>query len=717
MEKDKTNKKELLSAGDKVAKVALAAIKKKYGSVITPLSKGCGEIKTVSTGSLGLDLALGRGGMALGRVYEIFGPNSGGKSTLGVHVIIQGQRRGMKCAYLDAEMAVDPVLFTNYGVDAKKLDLVQVYGGEPNLDILERLIRTGIYDIIVVDSVSALIPMSEAEADIDKDQMALQARLMSKALRKITPIAAENKTLLIFINQLRMKLGSYGCFHGDTLVNFVNGESIPIRKVVDEKIKGNVFSLNESTGDIEEKPIVNWYDNGEVETDTDFIYIQTSSVSDKDKIDFTCTPVHKLYTKDGWRKAKELSIGDKLVSKYTQTINGTYGDFLLGVLVGDSYISIKYKNTGSLKLQDNENRAYIKWKLDKLSNFIEFNECDVAKGYEYSSNYMYEFAKIKKTIGDRYITYFLDNYTDLGFAVWMMDNGSLDLNNGHRRYGVSIKRIKNDFKKCEEVKNKLIELGFDCNYFLDSGFFQFETHITNKIAATICNYVPQCMEYKLPVKYRGRYKEFTLENCPTIVKDFVEVKEIRKASKHQMRKKRKFDISVEGNNNYMVGGKSNGIIAHNSPQTTTGGGALAFWATGRISVRGPESKARRLINDEGDVYGHVALHEVVKNKLGEPFKKANLNLIYGKGYDVYNEILELAVSLNIIEKAGSWFKYNNENIAQGVVNSVEVLKKDTKLFNTIRDSIFDIVGLKEQYELHSNPGPLYSNEVVSSESV
>ena len=361
IKKDSKDDKLSTAVEKQATDAALAKIKKKYGSVLSPLSEANNCIKTVSTGSLSLDLALGRGGMALGRVYEVYGPNSSGKSTLGVHVAIQAQRRGLKCAYLDAEVAVDPKLFTNYGIDSNKLDLVQVYGGEPNLDILQKLIETGAYSVIVIDSVSALIPMVEAEAEISDNQMALQARLMSKALRKIAPKAAENDTLLIFVNQLRMKLGAYG-----------------------------------------------------------------------------------------------------------------------------------------------------------------------------------------------------------------------------------------------------------------------------------------------------------------------------------------------------------------NPETTTGGEALGFWTTGRISIRGPEAKKRRLTDSNGEVYGHIAEHEVQKNKLGQPFKKASLNLIHGKGYDFYNEVLEMAVSLDIVEKAGSWFKYKGENLAQGSEKTLMILKENNNLFSEVRDTIIETVGLKEQYELHSNPGPLYTNKIVSS---
>jgi len=187
------------------------AITKKYGDVVKKASEGEGEIiPTVSTGSIKLDVALGRGGMALGRTYEIFGPNSGGKSTLAANVIAQAQNRGMKCLYVDAEHAVDPVLFKNYGVKTDELLLIKGYNGEENLDILEMYMQSGEFSVAVVDSVSSLIPGVEAEAEISHIHMAPLARLMSKATRRLTPIAGRTDCLLIFVNQLRNKLTGYG---------------------------------------------------------------------------------------------------------------------------------------------------------------------------------------------------------------------------------------------------------------------------------------------------------------------------------------------------------------------------------------------------------------------------------------------------------------------------------------------------------------------------
>ena len=337
--------------------LATKAIIKKYGQVVTTLNEHEDlEIPTISTGFLSLDIALGRGGMGLGRIYEVYGPHSGGKSTLAINVVIQAQRRGMKCVYIDAEHAVDPMLFKNYGVNLNDLIIAQGFDGEENLDILDRYVKSEAIGVAVVDSVTALVPRAEAEADIDKDSMALQARLMSKALRKITPTANQTGTLIIFINQLRSKLGTYG-----------------------------------------------------------------------------------------------------------------------------------------------------------------------------------------------------------------------------------------------------------------------------------------------------------------------------------------------------------------NPETTTGGEALAFYATGRIAVRGPESKKRRIVDEvTGETIGHKAEFEVVKNKLSAPFRRAEVKLIYGKGYDVHLEILEMATSLGVIDRSGAWYKYGGSNFAQGEIAAVDYIKNNNDFYNNIREQVIDMVGLKEVYERHSQPGPLNS---------
>lgn len=357
--KEKKKKEVVVDDTDASLDLAIKAIEKKYGSVITNLEDhGDMMIPTVSTGSLSLDLALGCGGMGLGRIYEVFGPAGGGKSTLAVNVVIQAQRRGMPCLYIDCEHAVDPQLFEKYGVNTKKLKIVQGYDGEGNLDILERLVKTGTFGVAVVDSVAALIPRGEANADIDTQQMGAHGKLMSKALRRITPIANQTSTLVIFINQLRMKIGGFG-----------------------------------------------------------------------------------------------------------------------------------------------------------------------------------------------------------------------------------------------------------------------------------------------------------------------------------------------------------------NPEVTTGGESLNFYSSGRLSVRGPESKSRRIVDDStGEIVGHKTLFEIVKNKLAAPFKKSEIRLIYGEGYDNHWEILDMATDLGIIDKSGMWYKYNESIIAQGELKAVEYLKdKDNKdTYSEICDKVVELVGLKDVYKCHGHKGPLHS---------
>ena len=165
------------------------------------------EIPAISTGSLGLDIALGIGGLQRGRIVEVYGPESSGKTTLAQHVVAQAQKAGGKCAYIDAEHALDPIYAKKLGVDIDNLLISQPDTGEQALEIADTLVRSGAIDVLVVDSVAALVPKAELEGEMGDSHVGLQARLMSQALRKLTASVARSNTLIIFINQLRMKIG------------------------------------------------------------------------------------------------------------------------------------------------------------------------------------------------------------------------------------------------------------------------------------------------------------------------------------------------------------------------------------------------------------------------------------------------------------------------------------------------------------------------------
>lgn len=189
--------------------LAIKEIQTKFGdeSIMTYGSGKVAAIESIPTGSLGLDAALGIGGLPRGRIIEIFGPESSGKTTLALHVIAEAQKKGGICAFVDAEHALDPEYARKIGVKLPELLISQPDTGEQALEIVESLVRANSIDVIVVDSVAALTPKDEIEGDMGSAQMGKQARLMSQALRKLTAITAKSNTIIIFINQIRMQIG------------------------------------------------------------------------------------------------------------------------------------------------------------------------------------------------------------------------------------------------------------------------------------------------------------------------------------------------------------------------------------------------------------------------------------------------------------------------------------------------------------------------------
>ena len=195
---------------EKALDAALSQIEKAFGKgsiMRMGQDNAHADIEGISTGSLGLDMALGIGGLPRGRIVEIYGPESSGKTTLALSVIAQAQKKGGTCAFIDAEHALDPSYAKKIGVDLENLLISQPDAGEQALEIADTLVRSGAIDVLVVDSVAALVPKAELEGEMGDSHMGLQARLMSQALRKLTSTIARSNTLVIFINQIRMKIG------------------------------------------------------------------------------------------------------------------------------------------------------------------------------------------------------------------------------------------------------------------------------------------------------------------------------------------------------------------------------------------------------------------------------------------------------------------------------------------------------------------------------
>ncbi len=236
---------------DKALDMALSQIEKQFGkgSVMRMGEKSTMAIEAIPTGALALDLALGIGGLPRGRVTEIFGPESSGKTTLATHVVAEAQRNGGVCAYIDAEHAMDPVYAKAIGVDIDELLISQPDTGEQALEITDMLVRSGALDVVVIDSVAALTPRAEIEGEMGDSHVGLQARLMSQALRKLTSNLNKSRTICIFINQLREKIGvmfgSPETTPGGRALKFYSSVRLDIRRI--ESIKNGVEVVGNRT--------------------------------------------------------------------------------------------------------------------------------------------------------------------------------------------------------------------------------------------------------------------------------------------------------------------------------------------------------------------------------------------------------------------------------------------------------------------------------------
>lgn len=240
-------RKRELYGKDKALDAALSQIERAFGkgSIMRLGQNPNVDIEAISTGSLGIDIALGIGGLPKGRIIEIYGPESSGKTTLALSVIAQSQKKGGTCAFIDAEHALDPSYAKKIGVDIDNLLISQPDAGEQALEIADTLVRSGAIDVLVVDSVAALVPKAELEGEMGDSHMGLQARLMSQALRKLTSTVSRSNTLIIFINQIRMKIGvMFGnpeTTTGGNALKFYASVRIDIRRIGSIKDKEDVI--------------------------------------------------------------------------------------------------------------------------------------------------------------------------------------------------------------------------------------------------------------------------------------------------------------------------------------------------------------------------------------------------------------------------------------------------------------------------------------------
>src|SRR3989344_5380672 len=568
----------------------LDSIRSKFGdeAIMKLGDKPKVNINAIPTGSIGLDAALGIGGLPRGRIIEIFGPESSGKTTLSLHVVAEAQKLGGICAFIDAEHAMDPEYTKRLGVKIEELLISQPDTGEQALEIVDSLVRSGKIDVIVIDSVAALTPKAEIESDMETQHVGRQARLMSQALRKLTAIVAKSKTIVIFINQIRMQIGvMWGCLNYKSKITLSSGKQEWIGKIVNQKIPAEVLSYNWKKKIIVPTKITGWYKNGKADK---FLQITVYDPSGSGVAQLSCTTNHPILTPVGWRRAEVLKTGDKVIISSAQLLSDFQMEIVRGGLLGDSSLSpTQHKASLGTRFRLGhglKQKGYLLWKASLFKNIPytlyenkKYIKCDLTPLPELfemrQSMYQEGFKRLSPD--------FLAKLTPLSLAIWYQDDGHLDIRNkaGNKgRITICVQAIQMESRKAlQQYLSERYDVQTRLGIVRGKEIMYFDQQNSEKFLQLIKYYIHPSMGYKLLPQYKDRFSV-----TPTFVGKTLKpiaVPVIKIAEKPKTRSMSRFDVRIKGYHNFLA----DNIIVHNSPETTPGGKALKFYTSVRIDVR------------------------------------------------------------------------------------------------------------------------------------
>ncbi|MBO0853209.1 MAG: recombinase RecA [Nocardia sp.] len=687
---------------DKALELALAQVEKSFGkgAVMRLGEEASQPVSVISTGSIALDVALGIGGYPRGRVVEIYGPESSGKTTVALHAIANAQANGGVAAFIDAEHALDPEYARKLGVDTDALLVSQPDTGEQALEIADMLVRSGALDIIVIDSVAALVPRAEIEGEMGDSHVGLQARLMSQALRKMTSALNNSGTTAIFINQLREKIGvMFGCFNYSTRVQLADGTTEKIGKIVNQKMDVEVLSYDPAADRIVPRRIVNWFDNGPTER---FLQFTVEKSSGNGRSQFAATPNHLIRTPGGWTEAGEIIAGDRVMASEEHRLSSQQFQVILGALMGDGNLSPNRHDRNGVRFRMGhgaKQHDYLDWKASLLGN-IEYSSRVDDKGAKFIDfTPLPELGELQRAVylgdGKKFLSEeYIKALTPLSLAIWYMDDGSFTMRSkglqdrtagGSGRIEICVEaisegsrvRLRDYLRDVYQLDVRLRSAGAD-----QVAVLVFSTEATARFQELIAPYMAPSMGYKMLPRLQGR---------GTVVPEFAEPEQklvparvLDVHIKPPTRSMHRFDIEVEGNHNYFV----DGVMVHNSPETTTGGKALKFYASVRLDVRRIET-----LKDGSDAVGNRTRVKVVKNKVSPPFKQAEFDILYGNGISKEGSIIDMGVEHGFIRKSGSWYTYEGDQLGQGKENARKFLLENNDVRDEIEKKIKEKLGI------------------------
>ncbi len=685
---------------EKSLDLALANIEKQFGKgSLMRLGDQVGqEVPAIPTGAISLDVALGVGGLPRGRVVEIYGPESSGKTTVALHVVAEAQKLGGIAAFIDAEHALDPTYAKAMGVDIDELLVSQPDTGEQALEIADMLVRSGAVDILVIDSVAALVPRAEIEGEMGDSHVGLQARLMSQALRKLSGSLKKSNTCAVFINQLREKVGvMFGCMTWDTQVTLADGSQEYIGKIVNQTLPVEVLSYDIERDEFVPRKVTNWFNNGPTDG---FLHVSVanSGPTGKGHTKLAATPNHLIATPQGWAPAGELEVGDEVVRPVPHYLSPFQWEVLLGTLMGDGALS-STRNGFAARIRFGHGQRqteYADWKASLFSN-VDMSRGTNGKGAVFHDvQPLPELAQLRDAVyigGKKVLSWdYLKRLTPLSIALWYQDDGTFALRSkcvqertrgGSGRSEICVQafertsrtRLRDHLADTWGIEAKLTERA-------GQAVLVFATAETAKLHALVAPYVHPTMDYKLLPRYRGQFEVEPVFEDERMVATPMPIIDIE--WRDSKLRPNRYDIEVEGSHSYMAGG----VVVHNSPETTPGGRALKFYSSVRLDVRRIET-----LKDGADAVGNRVRVKVVKNKVAPPFRQAEFDIVYGEGISKEGSLIDVGVEEGIVRKAGAWYTYEGDQLGQGKENARAFLKEHTDVAAEIEKRVKEKLGV------------------------
>jgi len=673
-----------------------SAIRKKHGDsvrgdILLPTEKTLWLPSRV----LPLNWQLG-GGLQYGKIAELFGYESTGKSLLGLDFGYVAQSLGGVLLWGDAESSFNPGWATRNGLDPKRIEVYDSNDIEGLSDwVMDWIIfwRSKLTKnepiLFVLDSIATLdclVNINSSQRDA-KAEMGNRAKAIYKMLRTRNHMFKKLGVTVLLINQVRKKVGASmfeasTCLHGDSLV-LTNIGSLPISKIVENKLKVKVNSYNPRRKSFEFKKVSGWIKK---EVDEKWISIITNGPeSGGGNFGIVCTETHGVLTQFGWRYARFLnSKKDKVLTSYPSIINGTVEEFMVGSFIGDSSLRRRTKNTAIYRLRDSNNKAYVIWKKQKLEPFIMMHSHN--EGYICEASV--ELSEFERIYKGRNINAAFNRYGGklpvLSLAIWYMDDGHLGRVDSCPQGSISWSRPS---VNTERIKEFMCYMGFECNVRMGGKGILFTVKGLDAFCKKIRHLIPDSMQYKLPKEHRGYYKDFKLNAKKDEIGLWVNIISIKEAGKRNYRKNWKYDLTVNGNHNFMAGGISNGFIVHN---TQPGGDAVKFYASQRIGliaskqIKGIITKKGFRDDPKGKKMGRNIIIQIEKNKLAPPTNSVKTQVYFQPdiwnhlGYSRYHGLLDILVEEGTVEKRGNWYYYGDHSICQGEEAFIELMHSEEK---------------------------------------